>query len=148
MKESGTLMQMQNKWWVDRSECPLPDKNAAEADDELSLKSLAGIFYILIAGLVLAVVIALLEFCWNSRKEAKRRQISLKEAMKVKAQMSISGMKVQEADSATQTTNGNNGQGCSQQSTLRARLPTTTRGDARHYSSSRHHHPHDPIPNL
>jgi ionotropic glutamate receptor len=74
MKESGTLMQLQNKWWVDRSDCPLEEKESAETDDELSLQSLSGIFYILIGGLVFAVFIALVEFCWNSRKEARKRQ--------------------------------------------------------------------------
>lgn len=141
MKESGTLMQLQNKWWVDRSECPLPDKGSAEADDELSLKSLAGIFYILIAGLVLAVVIALIEFCWNSRKEAKKRQISLTEAMKVKAQMSICGKE----DSSTQT-NGNTAtataQGCSGSGSSH-RLLRPCQIPAPPVVYSRHHH-HDP----
>jgi ionotropic glutamate receptor len=73
MKESGTLMQLQNKWWVDRSECPQEEKATAEADDELSLQSLAGIFYILIAGLALAALVALVEFCWQQRKDRRKR---------------------------------------------------------------------------
>jgi len=70
-------MQLQNKWWVDRSECPVAEKDSAETDDELSLKSLAGIFYILIGGLGLAVIVALMEFCWHSRKEARKRQVRI-----------------------------------------------------------------------
>ncbi|CAG7820788.1 unnamed protein product [Allacma fusca] len=84
MKESGTLMQLQNKWWMERSECPRNSGDASESDDELSLSSLAGIFYILIAGLVLALFVAFCEFCYISRKEAKKCQISLLDAMRAK----------------------------------------------------------------
>jgi hypothetical protein len=75
MKESGTLMQLQNKWWVDRSECPQEEKESAETDDELSLQSLSGIFYILLGGLGVAMVLALLEFCWSTRKEVRKRKV-------------------------------------------------------------------------
>ena len=75
MKESGTLMQLQNKWWMERSECPRNSGDAAESDDELSLSSLAGIFYILIAGLVLALWVACCEFCHVSRKDARKCQV-------------------------------------------------------------------------
>ena len=75
MKESGTLMQLQNKWWMERSECPRNSGEASESDDELSLSSLAGIFYILIAGLILALVVAFCEICYASRKEARKCQV-------------------------------------------------------------------------
>lgn len=68
-------MQLQNKWWVDRSECPAEEKGAAETDDELSFSSLAGIFYILILGLALALIVGAIEFCYNSRKEARKSQV-------------------------------------------------------------------------
>jgi hypothetical protein len=77
MKESGSLMQLQNKWWVDRSECSGDERGegSPETDDELSLQSLSGIFYILMVGLGLALFLASIEFCWGTRKEAKRRKV-------------------------------------------------------------------------
>lgn len=75
MKESGTLMQLQNKWWEDRSECPIEEKEAEDTDDELSLQSLSGIFYILGGGLGVAILLALLDFCWSTTKEARKRKV-------------------------------------------------------------------------
>lgn len=76
MKENGELMQLQNKWWVDRSECPAADMESSEADDELSFSSLAGIFYILIIGLLAALIVAVFEFCYFSRRDARKKQVS------------------------------------------------------------------------
>lgn len=76
MKENGELMQLQNKWWVDRSECPAADMESSEADDELSFSSLAGIFYILIIGLVASLIVAVFEFCYFSRRAARKKQVS------------------------------------------------------------------------
>lgn len=70
-------MQLQNKWWVDRSECPAEEEGAAETDDELSFSSLAGIFYILILGLIVALFVAAIEFCYYSRKTSKKSQVML-----------------------------------------------------------------------
>lgn len=38
----------------------------------LSLSNVAGVFYILIGGLGLAMLVALIEFCYKSRSESKR----------------------------------------------------------------------------
>ena len=40
------------------------------------LSNVAGIFYILIGGLVLAMLVALTEFCCKSKTEAKRAKVS------------------------------------------------------------------------
>ncbi|CAL8101103.1 unnamed protein product [Orchesella dallaii] len=141
MKESGTLMQLQNKWWVDRSECPAEEKGAAETDDELSFSSLAGIFYILIVGLIVALVVAAVEFCYNSRREAKKSQISLQEAMKVKSRLTLSGQE----ETASQTMPGNN-TGNSSSSMLDSTGglispgPTGTLPHHHHHGHSHQHH--------
>ena len=44
---------------------------------ELLLSNVAGIFYILIGGLVLAMVVALTEFCCKSKTEAKRAKVRI-----------------------------------------------------------------------
>jgi len=51
----------------------------------------AGIFYILIGGLVLALGVAFFEFLYWSRVDAKQHKITLTEAMKAKARISITG---------------------------------------------------------
>ncbi|CAH1170158.1 unnamed protein product [Phaedon cochleariae] len=87
LKENGDLTKLKNKWWYDRTEC-LRDKQDASRN-ELSLSNVAGIFYILIAGLFIAMAVAMLEFCYKSQSEAKRAKIPLGDAMKAKARLTI-----------------------------------------------------------
>lgn len=42
----------------------------------LSLSNVAGVFYILIGGLGLAMLVALIEFCYKSRSESKRMKVA------------------------------------------------------------------------
>ncbi|KAG8509267.1 Glutamate receptor 2 [Galemys pyrenaicus] len=49
----------------------LQDKTSA-----LSLSNVAGVFYILIGGLGLAMLVALIEFCYKSRSESKRMKVA------------------------------------------------------------------------
>lgn len=73
LKESGELTKLVNRWWYDRTECRHGDKQ--DARNELSLSNVAGIFYILISGLLLALAVALLEFCYKSHTEATRAKV-------------------------------------------------------------------------
>lgn len=65
LKENGELTKLRNKWWYDRTECKHSDKQDASRN-ELSLSNVAGIFYILIGGLLVALVVALIEFCFKN----------------------------------------------------------------------------------
>lgn len=51
--------------------CALQEKTSA-----LSLSNVAGVFYILVGGLGLAMLVALIEFCYKSRAEAKRMKVA------------------------------------------------------------------------
>ncbi|XP_069686217.1 glutamate receptor 1-like isoform X2 [Periplaneta americana] len=88
--ENGELTKLKNRWWYDRTECRHSDKQDASRN-ELSLSNVAGIFYILIGGLILAMAVALLEFCYKSHTEASRAKIPLSDAMKAKARLTIGG---------------------------------------------------------
>ncbi|XP_021919064.1 glutamate receptor 1-like isoform X1 [Zootermopsis nevadensis] len=88
--ENGELTKLKNRWWYDRTECKHSDKQDASRN-ELSLSNVAGIFYILIGGLLLAMGVALLEFCYKSHTEASRAKIPLSDAMKAKARLTIGG---------------------------------------------------------
>lgn len=51
-------------------------QDSNDTDEELSLSSIAGIFYILIVGLIIALVVSLLEFWHNSKKQAEKSKAS------------------------------------------------------------------------
>ena len=55
LTENGDLAKLKNRWWYDRSECKKEKETAAKS--ELSLSHVAGIFYILICGLIVAMVL-------------------------------------------------------------------------------------------
>lgn len=66
--ESGELTELFNKWWFENTDCDSAEKQETTRN-ELSLKNVAGIFFILIAGLILSLVVALFEFLLNKRNE-------------------------------------------------------------------------------
>ncbi|XP_035528036.1 glutamate receptor 3-like [Morone saxatilis] len=72
LNEQGTLDKMKNKWWYDKGECGFKDSTNKEKTSALSLSNVAGVFYILVGGLGLAMMVALVEFCYKSRAEAKK----------------------------------------------------------------------------
>lgn len=49
-----------------------------EHSNELSLSSIAGVFYILIGGLIVALAVALIEFFYKSHSEATRAKVRRK----------------------------------------------------------------------
>ncbi|KAJ3589039.1 hypothetical protein NHX12_009887, partial [Muraenolepis orangiensis] len=87
LSEAGVLDKLKNKWWYDKGECG-PKDSGSKA---LSLSNVAGVFYILVGGLGLAMLVALIEFCYKSRNEAKRMKLTFTEAMRNKARLSITG---------------------------------------------------------
>lgn len=60
--------------------CPTTDPRlvcvSQEKTSALSLSNVAGVFYILVGGLGLAMLVALIEFCYKSRAEAKRMKVA------------------------------------------------------------------------
>ncbi|MEQ2232263.1 Glutamate receptor 2, partial [Ilyodon furcidens] len=75
LNEQGTLDKMKNKWWYDKGECGFKDSTNKEKTSALSLSNVAGVFYILVGGLGLAMMVALVEFCYKSRAEAKKMKV-------------------------------------------------------------------------
>ncbi|XP_053207779.1 glutamate receptor 1-like [Panonychus citri] len=90
LKENGDLTKLENKWWYDRSECKSKDSKES-SQSELTLGNVAGCFYILIGGLLLAMLVAFVEFYWQSQIEANRKKVSLYQAMKTNVKISITG---------------------------------------------------------
>ncbi|CAB1442067.1 unnamed protein product [Pleuronectes platessa] len=76
LSEAGVLDKLKNKWWYDKGECGPKDSGSKDKSSQaLSLSNVAGVFYILVGGLGLAMLVALIEFCYKSRNEAKRMKV-------------------------------------------------------------------------
>ncbi|XP_023339114.1 glutamate receptor ionotropic, kainate 2 [Eurytemora carolleeae] len=73
LQEAGRLHVLKNRWWKQRrggGKCDMALKK--DTANELSLDSVGGVFVILIAGMGIACLISVLEFCWKSgRVESK-----------------------------------------------------------------------------
>ncbi|XP_072112085.1 glutamate receptor 2b isoform X5 [Mobula birostris] len=91
LNEQGLLDKLKNKWWYDKGECGSGGGDSKEKTSALSLSNVAGVFYILVGGLGLAMLVALIEFCYKSRAEAKRMKMTLGDAMRSEARLSITG---------------------------------------------------------
>ncbi|XP_059398838.1 glutamate receptor 4-like isoform X4 [Carassius carassius] len=80
LSESGILDKLKNKWWYDKGECGTKDSGSKDKSSQaLSLSNVAGVFYILVGGLGLAMLVALIEFCYKSQNEAKRMKVEQSE---------------------------------------------------------------------
>ncbi|KAK3100564.1 hypothetical protein FSP39_021863 [Pinctada imbricata] len=69
--EDGSLIKMKKTWWVDKGECGVQDQQQGSKKKSLSLSNIAGGFFILISGLVLAIIVAVVEF-QRSKSRGKR----------------------------------------------------------------------------
>uniref|UniRef100_A0A8C7D6H6 Glutamate receptor n=1 Tax=Oncorhynchus kisutch TaxID=8019 RepID=A0A8C7D6H6_ONCKI len=83
LNEQGLLDKLKNKWWYDKGECGSGGGDSKDKTSALSLSNVAGVFYILVGGLGLAMMVALIEFCYKSRAETKRLKLA-KNAEKLK----------------------------------------------------------------
>ncbi|XP_059097759.1 glutamate receptor ionotropic, kainate 2-like [Tigriopus californicus] len=78
LQEKGTIQMLYNKWWKNTGDvCTRQDKSKDSKANPLSVKNIGGVFVVLLCGLSLAIVVAVLEFCWNSRKNAQSDHQSL-----------------------------------------------------------------------
>uniref|UniRef100_A0A3Q4HD61 Glutamate receptor n=2 Tax=Neolamprologus brichardi TaxID=32507 RepID=A0A3Q4HD61_NEOBR len=76
LNEQGLLDKLKNKWWYDKGECGSGGGDSKDKTSALSLSNVAGVFYILVGGLGLAMMVALIEFCYKSRQETKRLKMA------------------------------------------------------------------------
>ncbi len=71
LQEKGTIQMLYNKWWKNTGDvCARQDKSKDSKAHPLSVKNIGGVFVVLLCGLSVAIIVAVLEFCWNSRKNA------------------------------------------------------------------------------
>ncbi|KAK6053608.1 Ligand-gated ion channel [Cooperia oncophora] len=99
LQERGELKKLENKWWYDRGQCDqgiTVDGSSAS----LNLSKVAGIFYILMGGMIASMIAALGEFLYRSRIEARKANSNslvgnfaknLKSALSSQLRLSIQG---------------------------------------------------------
>lgn len=76
LRENGDLARWE-KYWFDKGECLHQSSGKDGAQSALTLDNIAGIFYILIGGLVTAIISAAIEFFYKSRIDAKKSQVRI-----------------------------------------------------------------------
>ncbi|CAG5038997.1 unnamed protein product [Parnassius apollo] len=86
LKKEGVISQLWQKWISinNKPDCEMI-KDEETTITEMTLSQVAGIFYVLVAGLVLALTVALFEFCQHGRAEAARANVPLRAALRAKA---------------------------------------------------------------
>lgn len=73
LQEMGDVQILYNKWWKNSGSCNKEDKKESKA---LGVANVGGIFVVLLGGLCLAVIVALMEFMYKSKKNAQEDRVS------------------------------------------------------------------------
>nr|XP_053653425.1 glutamate receptor ionotropic, kainate 2-like [Cherax quadricarinatus] len=77
LQEKGVIQMLYSKWWKNTGDvCNRDEKNKDSKANALGVENIGGVFVVLMCGLALAIVVAILEFCWNSRKNANSDRYS------------------------------------------------------------------------
>lgn len=73
--EAGTLTELQNRWWYNHVKCDGNVKPHELSSNGLMLNNLAGLFFVLIGGLMLSLVVAIIEFCFQHCDTSKQKKL-------------------------------------------------------------------------
>ena len=79
LRERGVLQSLEKKWWIDQGQCDNADNMKEQSQNALTLPKVAGVFYILITGLALALGLSLCEFFHKAKQNLTRAQSQLTE---------------------------------------------------------------------
>ncbi|XP_023314760.1 glutamate receptor ionotropic, kainate 2-like [Trichogramma pretiosum] len=72
LQEKGVIQILYDKWWKNTGDvCNRDDKSKESKANALGIENIGGVFVVLLCGLALAILVAILEFCWNSKKNAQ-----------------------------------------------------------------------------
>ncbi|XP_050735260.1 glutamate receptor ionotropic, kainate 2-like isoform X7 [Eriocheir sinensis] len=72
LQEKGVIQMLYNRWWKNTGNtCNREDSNKENKASALGVDNIGGVFVVLLCGLAFAVLIAILEFCWNAKKNAQ-----------------------------------------------------------------------------
>ncbi|XP_013792143.1 glutamate receptor ionotropic, kainate 2-like, partial [Limulus polyphemus] len=78
LQEKGVIQILYNKWWKgSASTCMREEKGKEGKANSLGVESIGGVFVVLLCGLAIAIMTSILEFCWNSKRNAQTDRQSL-----------------------------------------------------------------------
>ncbi|KAF2883312.1 hypothetical protein ILUMI_22872, partial [Ignelater luminosus] len=78
LQEKGVIQILYDRWWKNTGDvCTRDDKSKESKANALGVENIGGVFVVLLCGLALAILVAILEFCWNSKKNAQTDRQSL-----------------------------------------------------------------------
>ncbi|XP_018374398.1 PREDICTED: glutamate receptor ionotropic, kainate 2-like isoform X2 [Trachymyrmex cornetzi] len=71
LQEKGEIQILYDKWWKSPGDtCMRTEKGKENKANSLGVDNIGGVFVVLLCGLAFAVLIAIFEFCYNSRRNA------------------------------------------------------------------------------
>ena len=77
LQEKGVIRMLYDRWWKRPGiSCVRDDKGKEGKANALGVDNIGGVFVVLLGGLAIAIVIAIIEFCVNSRKNAQNQRVS------------------------------------------------------------------------
>ncbi|XP_057338871.1 glutamate receptor ionotropic, kainate 2-like isoform X3 [Microplitis mediator] len=72
LQEKGVIQILYDKWWKNTGDvCNRDEKSKENKANALGVENIGGVFVVLLCGLALAILVAILEFCWNSKKNTQ-----------------------------------------------------------------------------
>lgn len=79
LQEKGIIQMLYDKWWKSPGLTCIRDemKNKDGKASALGLDNIGGVFVVLLFGLALALITAVGEFFWNSRKSTKATRVNI-----------------------------------------------------------------------
>lgn len=73
LQEKGEIQMLYDKWWKSpKDQCSDETAKQSNKANALGINNIGGVFVVLLCGLAFAVLIAILEFCHNSRHQQKQ----------------------------------------------------------------------------
>nr|CAD7571162.1 unnamed protein product [Timema californicum] len=78
LQERGEIHMLYNKWWKNPGDtCVRTEKGKESKANALGVNNIGGIFVVLLCGLAVAVMVAIFEFCYNSKRNTQAELKSL-----------------------------------------------------------------------
>ncbi|PAA49818.1 hypothetical protein BOX15_Mlig005617g1, partial [Macrostomum lignano] len=95
LREKQVLDQLYKKWWVEKGQC-ISDSGGGSLS-ALAVINVAGVFYILVAGLGIALLMALLEFYYIANREVSKSRVSFAKVAMTSAREKMFGQSSRES---------------------------------------------------